>query len=60
MLFNTLADVTTMSGLISELGSIITACFNIFTGNWLLMGVLIVAVGVPILGAVFSLIKSRF
>ena len=59
MLFNTLADVTTIGGLLTELGTIISSCMTIFTGNWILMAVLVVSVGLPILASVFSLIRNR-
>lgn len=60
MIFNTFMDISDMGGLITEVGSIFTSCFNFLMGNWLLRGVIVVAVGIPVIAAVFSLIKSRF
>lgn len=57
MFVNSLLAVTSMSGLISELADIITACMSIFTANWILTGLLVVSVGIPVLIAVFSLIS---
>ena len=44
--------------LITELGTIISSCMTVITGNWLLFAVVVVAVGIPILGAVLSLLKN--
>lgn len=52
-----LSAVTSITGLLSELSGVITACMDIFTGNWLLLGLLGVTVGIPVLGSVFSLIS---
>lgn len=57
MFFNSFLAVTDIPSLLTELGGIISACMSIFTSNWILTGLLVVSVGIPILAAVFSLIS---
>lgn len=52
-------DLTTLSGLISEFGSIFSSAWSVITGNWILAALIIVPVGLGVVGAVMALIRSR-
>lgn len=59
MNFITFLAATGFGDLITELSTIITSCFNLITGNWLLFALLAVSVGLPVFGAIFSFFKNR-